>query len=50
MYQIMMYVDGRWVRIGGPFHTRQEAADKVAQYMQCGSKDRTPAYRIVPVR
>ena len=50
MYQIEMYVDGRWARIGGKFHTRQEAAEKIGQYMQHGVKDRMPGYRIVPAR
>jgi hypothetical protein len=50
MYHVETYVDGRWARLGGSFHTRQEAAEKIAQYMQCGVKARTPAYRIVPSR
>ena len=50
MYQIETYADGRWVKLGGMFRTQQEAAEKIAQYMQHGVKAKMPGYRIVPAR
>ena len=50
MYKIEQYVDGRWVVIGGKFQTRQEAANKIMQYMECGSSKRMPEFRIVLAR
>jgi hypothetical protein len=47
MYKIEQYVDGRWVKTGGTFTTRQEAEDKIGQYMQCGASKKLPSFRIV---
>lgn len=58
MYQIEQHLDGRWWKIGKPFSIRQEADNKVLQYMesgqQYGSKKhpllRQPEFRVVRAR
>jgi hypothetical protein len=58
VYQIEQKLEGRWWKIGKPFGIRQEADNKVLQYMeqgqQYGSKKnpvlKQPVFRIVFVK
>jgi len=50
MYLIEMYVDGCWHKLGGKFATKQEADEKVAEFMVCWPRSRCPGFRVVPAR
>lgn len=44
MYQIEQNLDGRWWKIGRPFVVRQEADNKVLQYMEQGQQYGNPKH------
>lgn len=57
MFQVQQFVDGRWHRVGGAFHTYESAASKVGQYMlqgqqygKPGTTRKLPRFRIVSVK
>jgi hypothetical protein len=39
---------GQWVPVGGLFSTPEEAQEKIAQYVLCGSWKKPKEFRVVP--